>query len=128
MARDFVAELISERSKKNPQFPELVAEAERRLAFARRLAARREKLGLSQTVVAAKMRTAASVVSKLEAGGDVKLSTLQRYFAAIGQTSPSSLRSGHAVLQALHAHRELRLACSSDAACAVHRSLRRPPR
>ncbi len=28
---------------------------------------------------------AASVVSKLEAGGDVKMSTLQRYCAAIGQ-------------------------------------------
>jgi ribosome-binding protein aMBF1 (putative translation factor) len=88
MARDFVAELIAERSKKNPQFPELVAEAERRRAFARRLAASREKLGLSQTIVAAKMHTAASVVSKLEAGGDVKLSTLQRYFAAIGETFP----------------------------------------
>jgi hypothetical protein len=29
--------------------------------------------------------TAASVVSKLEAGGDVKFSTLQRYCAAIGE-------------------------------------------
>jgi len=89
MARDLVAELIAERSKKNPEFPELVAEAERRHAFARRLAASREKLGLSQTVVAAKIHTAASVVSKLEAGGDVKLSTLQRYFAAIGETFPA---------------------------------------
>jgi len=34
------------------------------------------------------MGTAASVVSKLEAGGDVKLSTLQRYCAAIGQEFP----------------------------------------
>jgi ribosome-binding protein aMBF1 (putative translation factor) len=88
MARDFVAELISERSKANPQFPNLVVEAERRRAFARALAANRERLGLSQTVVAAKMRTAASVVSKLEAGGDVKVSTLQRYCEAIGQTFP----------------------------------------
>jgi ribosome-binding protein aMBF1 (putative translation factor) len=88
MARDFVAELISERSKKNPQFPNLVAEAERRRVFARALAASRERLGLSQTLVAAKMRTAASVVSKLEAGGDVKVSTLQRYCEAIGQTFP----------------------------------------
>jgi hypothetical protein len=31
------------------------------------------------------MGTSASVVSKLEAGGDVKMSTLQRYFAAIGE-------------------------------------------
>jgi len=32
--------------------------------------------GVSQTLVAAKMGTSASVVYKLEAGGDVKLSTL----------------------------------------------------
>jgi hypothetical protein len=31
------------------------------------------------------MGTAASVVSKLEAGADVKISTLQKYCAAIGQ-------------------------------------------
>ena len=83
-----MTELVSERSKRNPQFPDLVAEAARRRAFARTLAAGRERLGLSQTAVAAKMGTAASVVSKLEAGGDVKLSTLQRYCAAIGQTFP----------------------------------------
>jgi len=34
------------------------------------------------------MGTSASVVSKLEAGGDVKLSTLQRYCAAIGEKLP----------------------------------------
>ena len=39
----------------------------------------------SQTVVAARMGTSASVVSKLEGGGDVKVSTLQRYCAAIGE-------------------------------------------
>jgi len=44
----------------------------------------REKKKLSQTVVAARMGTSASVVSKLEAAGDVKMSTLQRYYAAIG--------------------------------------------
>lgn len=39
-------------------------------------------------MVAGKMRTSASVVSKLEAGGDVKVSTLQRYCAAIGVSVP----------------------------------------
>lgn len=48
----------------------------------------REEKALTQTVVAAKMKTSASVVSKLEAGGDVKVSTLQRYCAAIGATIP----------------------------------------
>lgn len=81
-------EVVSERTRKNPRFPNLVAEATRRRDFARSLTAKREALGLSQTVVAAKMGTAASVVSKLEAGGDVKLSTLQRYFSALGQIFP----------------------------------------
>jgi DNA-binding transcriptional regulator YiaG len=85
MAKDFLAEIVSERTRRNPGFPELVAEAEERRRFARKLAALREKTSLSQTVVAARMGTSPSVVSKLEAGGDVKMSTLQRYCAAIGQ-------------------------------------------
>jgi DNA-binding transcriptional regulator YiaG len=86
MAKDFVAEIIAEHTRKNPHFPRLVAEAEARRRLARRLAAIREKRAISQTVVAARMGTSASVVSKLEAGGDVKLSTFQRYCAAIGET------------------------------------------
>ena len=85
MARDFLDEIVAERTAKNPEFPQLLREAERRSELGRRLAAARERRGLSQTVVAARMRTSASVVSKLEAGGDVKLSTLQRYCAAIGR-------------------------------------------
>jgi ribosome-binding protein aMBF1 (putative translation factor) len=88
MAKDFLGEVIAARSKKNPRFPDLVAEAERRRVFARDLATRRAAAGLSQTLVAARMGTAASVVSKLEAGADVKLSTLQRYCEAIGQAFP----------------------------------------
>jgi ribosome-binding protein aMBF1 (putative translation factor) len=91
MAKDFLAEVIAARSKKNPRFPDLVAEAEHRRALARALASRRADAGLSQTLVAARMGTAASVVSKLEAGADVKLSTLQRYCVAIGQTFPLRL-------------------------------------
>ncbi|HTQ44941.1 MAG TPA: helix-turn-helix transcriptional regulator [Polyangiaceae bacterium] len=85
MAKDFVAEIVADRTRRNPEFPRLLKEAEDRLALARKLAAMREKKRLSQTVVAARMGTSASVVSKLEAGGDVKMSTLQRYCAAIGQ-------------------------------------------
>ena len=69
----------------NPEFPRLVAEADDRRKQARKLASLREKAALSQTVVAARLGTSASVVSKLEAGGDVKMSTLQRYCAAIGK-------------------------------------------
>ena len=85
MDRDFLDEMFEERSHRNPRFPDLVAEAERRRDLAHRLADERRARGISQTVVAARMRTAASVISKLEAGGDVKLSTLQRYCMAIGK-------------------------------------------
>lgn len=85
MPKDFLAEIVAERTAKNNAFPKLLAEAEMRRKLARRLAAVREKKSLSQTVVAARMGTSTSVVSKLEAGGDIKLSTLQRYCAAIGQ-------------------------------------------
>lgn len=88
MAKDFLAEIVDARTRANPTFPNLVREAEARRKFARRLASLREKRSLSQTVVAARMGTSASVVSKLEAGGDVKLSTLQRYCAAIGEKLP----------------------------------------
>src|SRR3989442_4191042 len=85
MIDDFLAEIIDERTSSNPAFPRLVAEAEARRKLARTLAALREKRSLSQTVVAARMGTSASVVSKLEAGGDVKMSTFQRYCVAIGE-------------------------------------------
>ncbi len=48
------------------------------------LVARREELGLTQTVVAARMGTSQSAVARLEAGAaDVRLSTLERYAAAL---------------------------------------------
>ncbi len=85
MARDFLDEIVAARTVRNPAFPRLVEEAEFRRKAARQLAAQREKLGLSQTVVAAMMGTSASVVSKLEAGADVKISTLVRYCQAVGK-------------------------------------------
>jgi hypothetical protein len=89
--RDFVAEVLDERTRKNPRFPEMVADAERRRELGRVLAAKRQALGLSQTIVAAGMRTAPSVVSKLEAGADVRLSTYQRYLAQIREAFPPAL-------------------------------------
>lgn len=88
---DFLDEIEAERTAKNPKFPRLVAEALWRRKLARKLTKMREKRALSQTVVAARMHSAASVVSKLEAGGDVKMSTLQRYCAAIGVKLPLSV-------------------------------------
>jgi transcriptional regulator with XRE-family HTH domain len=58
--------------------------AERRRLVAD-LTARRRAAGLSQTEVAARMGTSQSAVARLETGGaDVRVSTLERYAAAIG--------------------------------------------
>jgi transcriptional regulator with XRE-family HTH domain len=49
------------------------------------LTTRRRAAGLSQTEIAARMRTSQSAVARLEAGeGDVRISTLERYAAAVG--------------------------------------------
>ncbi len=40
--------------------------------------------GLSQTQVAARMETSASIVGRVESGADVRLSTLEKYMAALG--------------------------------------------
>ena len=48
------------------------------------LVRRRNELGLSQTVVAARMGTSQSAVARLEAGrSDPRVSTLERYAAAL---------------------------------------------
>ena len=84
--KDFLDELVSERTKRNPEFPELVEAALRRRQLLRELAARRATLGLSQTAVAARMGTSQSAVARLEAGElDAKLSTVERFAAALGQ-------------------------------------------
>jgi ribosome-binding protein aMBF1 (putative translation factor) len=83
---DFIDEIVDERSERNPEFPNLVEAALRRRQLLRELAARREKLGLSQTLVAARMGTSQSAVARLEAGEiDAKLSTVERFAAALGQ-------------------------------------------
>src|SRR5215470_11370862 len=94
MKKDFLDEIIDARGRKDPDFRRLVEEATVRREIARRLASQREKKGLSQTLVAARMGTSQSVVSKLEAGADVKLSTLQRYCAAVGKALPAALAGG----------------------------------
>ncbi len=65
-----------------PGFRELAQRRRQQLVAA--LVARRQALGLSQTEVAARMGTSQSAVARLEAGtGDVRLTTLERYAAAV---------------------------------------------
>lgn len=70
-----------------PAFPGFREIAERRRRLVAELVAQRQELGLSQTEVAARMKTSQSSVARLEASaGDVRLSTIERYAAALGHT------------------------------------------
>ena len=65
----------------------------RRRQVIEELAAARREASLSQTEVAARMGTSQSVVARLESGQiDVRLSTLQRYAAAVGHDLSVELR------------------------------------
>jgi predicted transcriptional regulator len=66
--------------------------ARRRDLMAELVRARRES-ELSQTQIAARMGTSQSAVARLESGGlDARLSTLERYAAALGQTVEWQIR------------------------------------
>jgi transcriptional regulator with XRE-family HTH domain len=70
----------------DPVFPGFKEMAQQRRSLAAALSARRVELGLSQTEVAARMGTSQSAVARLESGqADLRLSTLERYAAALGQ-------------------------------------------
>ncbi|MGH9152702.1 MAG: helix-turn-helix domain-containing protein [Acidimicrobiales bacterium] len=85
-SKDFLDEMIAERTKANPEFPALLEAAMRRRQLLEDLIAEREALGLSQTVVAARMHTSQSAVARLESAEiDTKLSTVERYAAALGK-------------------------------------------
>jgi len=87
-----------------PRFPGVREAAERRRRILDELVAARRDGGLSQTVVAARMGTSQSVVARLESGAlDMRLSTLERYAAAVGhdllvglQPHPGSAGTEHA--------------------------------
>lgn len=84
--KDFLDEIIEESTKRNPKFPEMLEAAQERRRLLRELAARREKAGITQKDVAAAMKTSQSAVARMERGEiDAKLSTVDRYAAAIGQ-------------------------------------------
>jgi transcriptional regulator with XRE-family HTH domain len=84
--KDFLDELMSARQAKNPAFRAMVDAARDRRRMLRRLAEARERLGLTQTQIAAAMGTSQSSVARIEAGkGDVKLSTVERYAATLGR-------------------------------------------
>lgn len=83
---DFLAEMIAERARSNPDFPALVDAALNRRELLRALAAERRAAGLTQTEVAAALGTSQAQVARLESGNaDTKLSTIARLAAVLGK-------------------------------------------
>ena len=83
---------MSER-RHQPVFGGFREMAQHRQELATDLVAARVAAGLSQTEVAARMGTSQSAVARLESGdADVRLSTLERYAAALGRQLGWSLR------------------------------------
>jgi predicted transcriptional regulator len=81
-------------SRRRSAFPGFDEVRERRRTLTDELVARRLELGLSQTEVAARMQTSQSAVARLESGdADIRLSTLERYAAALGHELNLSLRA-----------------------------------
>jgi predicted transcriptional regulator len=81
-----MSERVDDEGRPLPVFPGFAEAALSRRRLLRELAERRTKLGLSQTVVAARMGTSQSVVARLESGEvDARLSTIERYATALGQ-------------------------------------------
>jgi transcriptional regulator with XRE-family HTH domain len=84
MPRDFLDEMIAAHSASAPGFQDRVDAVARGRKLVRDLASLRQTLGLSQTLVAARMGTSQSSLARLEAGEmDPRLSTVERYARAL---------------------------------------------
>ena len=74
-------------SSRRSSFPGLEGRSERRRELIDELVRARLESDLSQTEIAARMGTSQSAVARLESGElDARLSTLERYAAALGRT------------------------------------------
>ncbi len=72
-------------SPRRSVFPGFGEISERRGNLLAELTGARQRLGLSQAEVAARMRTSQPAVARLESGeSDARLSTIERYAAAVG--------------------------------------------
>jgi len=81
-------------SSRRSRFPGLEGSGERRRGLIEELARVRRESELSQTEIAARMGTSQSAVARLESGElDARLSTLERYAAALGRTVDWQVRT-----------------------------------
>ena len=77
---------IARRTALNPEYPKLVQAAVDRRRLLRALAAERERQNIPQQDVARRMGTSQPAVARIESGEvDVRLSTIERYAAAVGK-------------------------------------------
>lgn len=77
---------IRRRTAANPDYALLVEAALDRRHLMRALAAERERRHIPQLAVARRMKTSQPAVARIESGEvDVRLSTVERYAAAIGK-------------------------------------------
>ena len=74
---------FKEKALARPKVRESFEEGLDVLRLAVSLAELREKQGLTQTQLAAKLHTSAAVISRIENGGNVELKTLQRIARAL---------------------------------------------
>lgn len=82
MSEDFSADPTKSGRKVNRKFIESALQSQ---AVLRELVRRRKRQRLSQTQVASRMGTSQSAIARIEtAGMDIRMSTLERYAAAIG--------------------------------------------
>ena len=82
-ARYIIFDMVDDELIRLPGFREM---ARRRNELLAELVAHRHAVGLSQAGVADRMGTSQPAVARLEAGGvDARLSTLERYAAAVGR-------------------------------------------
>jgi hypothetical protein len=82
---DALDEMIVEFTEANPNFSQLLLAAKRRRALLHTLAEQRRLRDLSQTRVAAEMRTSQPTLARLETtAADTKLSTVERFANALG--------------------------------------------
>jgi transcriptional regulator with XRE-family HTH domain len=80
-------------TQRRSSFPGLGGSVGRRRALIDELAAARRESEMSQTEIAARMGTSQSAVARLESGElDARLSTLERYAAALGRTVDWQIR------------------------------------
>lgn len=90
--RDFLDEIVEERTADNPHFPEMVQAALDQRELTRQLADLRQQMHISQTKLAAQIETSQSQIARVESGDvDVRLSTVNRMATALGKRVEWSL-------------------------------------